>query len=205
MLRRWQGLGYPRRARDLHGTAARIVANHGGRVPDDLTALLALPGIGPYTARAVLAFAFERDVGVVETNIARVLARVEGERLTMRRAQALADELVPASAGWAWNQALMDLGAAVCRPTPRCADCPIAGRCRWHASGHLEPDPAAGSAGVSTPQAPPYDGSDRQARGRVLRRLVRGPAPEREFAPQIVAGLVADRLVVRAGTDLRLP
>ena len=98
----------------------------------------------------------------------------------------------------------MDLGAAVCRPEPRCADCPIAGRCRWHGSGHLEPDPAAGSAGVSTRQAP-YAGSDRQARGFVLRRLVRGPAPEDEFAPQIVATLVADRLVVRSGSDLRLP
>ena len=126
VLRRWQGLGYPRRARDLHDAAALIVADHGGRVPDDLTALLALPGIGPYTARAVLAFAFERDVAVVETNIARVLARVAGERLTMRRAQAMADALVPIGAGWAWNQALMDLGAAVCRPSPRCADCPLA-------------------------------------------------------------------------------
>ncbi len=114
-----------------------IVADHGGRVPDELAALLALPGVGPYTARAVLAFAFERDVAVVETNIARVLARVAGERLTMRRVQAMADALVPVGAGWAWNQALMDLGAAVCRPVPRCGDCPVAGRCRWHASGHL--------------------------------------------------------------------
>ena len=96
-------------------------------MPDDLAALLALPGVGPYTARAVLAFAFERDVAVVETNIARVLARVAGERLTMRRAQAMADALVPAGAGWAWNQALMDLGAAVCRPVPRCGDCPVGG------------------------------------------------------------------------------
>src|SRR5262245_36818940 len=70
VLRMWQGLGYPRRARDLHGAAGRIVAVHSGEVPDDLDALLALPGVGPYTARAVLAFAFERDVAVVETNIA---------------------------------------------------------------------------------------------------------------------------------------
>jgi A/G-specific adenine glycosylase len=204
VLRTWQGLGYPRRARDLRDAAALIVADHGGRVPDDLPALVALPGVGPYTARAVLAFAFERDVAVVETNIARVLARAAGERLTTRRAQAMADALVPVGAGWVWNQALMDLGAAVCRPEPRCAGCPVAGGCHWHASGHLQPDPAVGSAGVSTRQ-PPYDGSDRQARGRVLRRLARGPAPVDGFPARIVAGLVADRLAVRAGSDLRLP
>ncbi len=84
---------------------------HDGRLPDDLDALLALPGIGPYTARAVLAFAFERDVAVVDTNIARVLARTVGERLTPKRAQAVADELVPVGQGWLWNQAFMDLGA----------------------------------------------------------------------------------------------
>ncbi len=87
VLRHWQGLGYPRRARNLHDAATAMVAEHGGAVPDDLDALRALPGIGPYTARAVLAFAFERDVAVVDTNIARVLARVAGARLTLRQAQ----------------------------------------------------------------------------------------------------------------------
>ena len=82
VLRLWQGLGYPRRARDLHRAAVAIEAAHDGEVPADLDALLALPGIGPYTARAVLAFAYERDVGVVDTNIARVLARTSGERLS---------------------------------------------------------------------------------------------------------------------------
>ena len=85
VLRHWQGLGYPRRARNLHDAATAMVERHGGAVPDDLDALRALPGIGPYTARAVLAFAYERDVAVVDTNIARVLARVAGERLTPRR------------------------------------------------------------------------------------------------------------------------
>ena len=204
VLRTWQGLGYPRRARDLHDAAARIVADHDGRVPDDLTALVALPGVGPYTARAVLAFAFERDVAVIETNIARVLARVAGERLTPRRAQVMADAVVPVGAGWAWNQTLMDLGATVCRPAPCCSDCPVAERCRWHGAGHPAPDPAAGSAGVSSRQSP-YVGSDRQARGHVLRLLARGPAPADDLPPRIVAGLVADRLVVRAGSDVRLP
>ncbi len=125
VLRRWQGLGYPRRARNLHEAATAMVAAHGGEVPDSLDALLALPGIGPYTARAVLAFAFERDVAVVDTNIARVLARTAGRRLTPKEVQRAADELVPIETGWAWNQALMDLGATVCRPTPRCDGCPV--------------------------------------------------------------------------------
>ena len=82
LLRLWQGLGYPRRARNLQAAAVVAVDRHGGQLPDDLEALLALPGIGPYTARAVLAFAFERDVAVVDTNIARILARTAGKRLS---------------------------------------------------------------------------------------------------------------------------
>jgi A/G-specific adenine glycosylase len=204
ILRAWQGLGYPRRARDLHDAAGAIVARHGGRVPDDLAALLDLPGVGRYTARAVLAFAFERDVAVVETNIARILARVAGRRLTLGEVQALADALVPAGAGWMWNQVMMDLGATVCRPQPACAGCPVRAACRWQLAGRPEPDPAVGSAAVSTRQAP-YDGSDRQARGRVLRTLAGGPAPAASFSPRIVAGLIVDRLVVRSGSDLQLP
>jgi A/G-specific adenine glycosylase len=204
VLRAWQGLGYPRRARDLHGAAQVIVARHDGRVPDDLASLLALPGVGRYTARAVLVFAFERDVAVVDTNIARVLARVAGRRLTMGEVQTVADSLVPADAGWAWNQAMMDLGATVCRPVPSCAGCPVRDCCGWQLAGHPDPDPAVGSAAVSRRQAP-YEGSDRQARGRVLRRLTGGPAPADGFPPGIVAGLIADRLIVRTGSELRLP
>ncbi len=202
--RHWQGLGYPRRARNLHDAAALMVARHDGQVPDELDALLALPGIGPYTARAVLAFAFERDVAVVDTNIARVLARVAGARLTPRRVQDAADALVPAGVGWAWNQMLMDLGATVCRPAPRCDDCPLAASCAWHATGHPSPDPATGSAGVSTRQAP-YVGSDREARGAVLRSLLDGARPVVSFDARIVAGLLADRLVARTGDTLHLP
>jgi A/G-specific adenine glycosylase len=204
LLRRWQGLGYPRRARNLRDAAALMHVRHGGAVPDDLDALRALPGIGPYTARAVLAFAFERDVGVVDTNIARVLARVAGERLTLRRVQEAADSVVPHGDGWAWNQMLMDLGATVCRPIPHCDGCPLAPSCAWHVAGHPAPDPAAGSAGVSIRQAP-YEGSDRQARGDVLRALHRGPRPADAFPAPIVDGLVADRLVARTGDQLRLP
>jgi A/G-specific adenine glycosylase len=204
VLRLWQGLGYPRRARNLRLAASAVVDRHGGRLPDDLDALLALPGVGPYTARAILAFAFERDVAVVDTNIARILARSGGERLTPARAQAIADELVPIGQGWLWNQVLMDLGATVCRPVPRCDACPLAPSCRWNLAGRPEPDPAVGSAGVSTRQAP-FEGSDRQARGRVLRALGDGPRPVADFDPRIVAGLVADGLVRSDGTTVTLP
>ena len=163
-------------------TAVRVTASNGGRLPDSLDGLLALPGIGPYTARAVLAFAYERDVAVVDTNIARVLARVGGERLTPKRAQAAADAFVPDGAGWTWNQVIMDLGALVCRPTPMCGECPIADSCAWHVAGHPSPDPAVGSAGVSTSQAP-FEGSDRQRRGRVMAALQSGSRPVRDFDP----------------------
>lgn len=204
VLRLWQGLGYPRRARNLHAAATVVAVEHHDVVPDELDALLALPGVGPYTARAILTFAYERDVGVVDTNIARILARASGRRLTAREAQSIADAAVPPGHGWAWNQVLMDLGAAICRPTPRCADCPLAPDCRWHRDGHPDPDPADGSAGVSTRQAP-YEGSVRQARGDVLRRLTLGAAPCSELRADIVAGLVADGLVVVDGDHVRLP
>jgi A/G-specific adenine glycosylase len=99
VLVEWQGLGYPRRARNLWRTAGECCERFGGSVPSDLDDLLSLPGVGPYTARAVQAFAFERDVGVVDTNIARVLARVEGRRLTPAGAQRAADSWVPAGHG----------------------------------------------------------------------------------------------------------
>jgi len=122
----------------------------------------------------------------------------------MRRVQAVADALVPVGDGWAWNQMLMDLGATVCRPSPRCHECPLAVGCAWRSAGFPEPDPAVGSAGVSTRQAP-YDGSDRQARGAVLRALHDGPRPAASFDARIVAGLVADRLVTCTADTLHLP
>ena len=204
VLRLWQGLGYPRRARNLRESAIQVVERHDGRLPDDLDALLALPGVGPYTARAVLALAFECDVAVVDTNIARVLARATGERLTPSRAQSIADGLVPAGHGWVWNQGLMDLGATVCRPRPRCDRCPVSPTCSWHVAGHPEPDPAVGSAGVSTRQAP-FEGSNRQARGRVLAALHAGPCDVADFDERILATLVADGLVEIESSTARLP
>jgi A/G-specific adenine glycosylase len=170
----WAGLGYNRRAVNLHRAAIAVRDEHGGALPDDLAGLLALPGVGPYTARAVLAFAFERDVGVVDTNAARVLARWDGGALAARRVQELADASVPAGHGWAWNQAMLDLGATVClRRRPRCEACPVAAGCAWARAGHPEPDPADGSAGVSGGQSR-FEGSDRQGRGRLVAVLRQG-------------------------------
>lgn len=173
VITRWAGLGYNRRALNLHRCAREAVAIHGGTLPDDLDALLALPGIGPYTARAVLAFAYERDVGVLDTNAARVLARTAGRSLTLREAQARADALVPPGQGWAWNQGMLDLGAAVCTArAPRCETCPVRRSCSWARAGRPEPDPAVGSAGASGRQSR-FEGSDRQGRGRLVDALRR--------------------------------
>lgn len=203
VLRLWQGLGYPRRARNLHA-AAGVVAAHGA-FPDTLEGLLGLPGVGPYTARAVLAFAFEVDAAVVDTNVARVLARVSGRTMTAREVQAAADATLPPGEAWAWNQCLMELGALVCRPTaPECGTCPLAAGCAWRGDPQV-PDPAVGTAGVSVRQAR-FDGSDRQARGALLRALGAGPVrPEAaaevmargpETAARIVAGVIGDGLCI---------
>jgi len=204
VLRLWQGLGYPRRAKHLHATATTVVDVHDGALPESLADLLELPGIGPYTARAVLAFAFEHDVAVVDTNIARILARTAGERLTPKRAQAAADALVPLGEGWVWNQVLMDLGALVCRPVPKCEECPVATSCVWASAGRPSPDPAVGSAGVSAKQ-PRFEGSNRQRRGLVLRALAVSPQRNDLYEHDVVEQLVADGLVVRRGDLIELP
>jgi A/G-specific adenine glycosylase len=227
VLRLWAGLGYNRRALNLHGAAVAVVERHGGALPNDLPSLLALPGVGPYTARAVLAFAFERPVGVVDTNVGRVLARWTGRRLRPAEAQLLADRLAHTAAAdggagavsrsWVWNQAVMELGGTVCRPRrPRCEACPVRPWCGWAAAGLAPPDPADGSAGVSTGQ-PRFEGSDRQGRGRLVDALCRGPVAIADVAAvmgwpgdaaradRVAVGLIEDGLAVRDGDQLRLP
>jgi A/G-specific adenine glycosylase len=209
VVRAWAGLGYNRRAVSLHGAAVAVVERHGGVFPDDLEALIALPGVGPYTARAVLTFAFGRDVGIVESNTGRVLARVAGRPLSPADAQRFADELVPAGDGWAWNQAMIDLGATVClRRAPRCDECPVVSHCRWHDG----PDPAAPATKQST-----FAGSDRQGRGRLVDAMRAAPVPfdrisdaagwpeDPARAHRIAATLVADGLAIELDGALRLP
>jgi A/G-specific adenine glycosylase len=209
VVRAWAGLGYNRRAVSLHAAACVVVERHRGQVPGTLDDLLALPGVGGYTARAVLAYAFETDAAVVDTNVARVLARVAGRSLRSKEVQAAADAALPAGEAWSWNQVMMDLGATVCAARVwRCHDCPIGevGACAWHASGQSGADPAVGSAGVSGGQSR-FDGSDRQGRGRLVSALRDGPVPigalpatmgwpdDRERATRVLATLERDRLV----------
>jgi len=206
LLRLWKGLGYPRRARALHEAAGRIAA--AGRFPATVEELMDLPGVGPYTARAVAAFAFDRDVAVVDTNVGRTLARISGRRLRPAEAQTLADSLVPVGDAWIWNQVVMDFGATVCTARgPRCDECPVVGRCSWAGAPDRD-DPARGSAGVSARQAR-FDGSDRQARGRLMAALVDGPVPRqslsevmgrsKEVSERLAAALVAEGLCRRDG------
>lgn len=217
VVRMWAGLGYNRRAVNLHRAATAVVTHHGGALPDTIAELRALPGIGPYTARAVMAFAFEADVGLVETNCARVLARaVAGHPMNAAQAQTVADQMVPGGQGWAWNQAVVDLGATLCvKRSPDCTRCPISRNCVWARSGRPVPDPANGTAGASRAQSV-FQGSHRQGRGRLIAALRAGPVDlpgiptaagwpgEPERAHQAAAELVAEGLARRDGDRLRL-
>jgi A/G-specific adenine glycosylase len=215
VIRHWSGLGYNRRAVSLHASACMIMQDFSGRVPNSLPALRRLPGVGPYTARAVLAFAFEAEVAVVDTNVARVLARVCGRSLTAKGAQTAADTALPRGRSWEWNQSLMDLGATLCTARrPLCTACPVSPECAW-LGGH-DIDPAVGSAGVSGGQSR-FEGSDRQGRGRLVRALrdapvapddlsaVMGWPADPERAIRVAATLVDDGLVRVVDRSYRLP
>jgi A/G-specific adenine glycosylase len=179
VIRAWRGLGYNRRALALRATAIRIVEEHEGQVPGSLEPLEALPGIGPYTARAVLAFAFGRPVAPLDTNIRRVLDRALGPLPVNARAlQATADGLVPASHAAAWSHALMDLGASVCGPRePRCDACPIQALCRASSrrSARATLAPGSGPGRHRGSPAPSFPSTNRWLRGRILDRLRDAP------------------------------
>lgn len=215
VVRAWAGLGYNRRALQLRAAASAVAEHHDGRVPDTLAELLALPGLGPYTARAVLAFAHEQDVAVVDTNVRRVLCRaLLGRAASAGELQPVADALVPRGRGWSWNQCLLELGAQRCTArSPGCDACPLVDRCRWRRTDHAAPDPGA----VPTRQSA-FAGSDRQGRGRLVASLRQGPVPatrlaaaagwpdDPERARTVAEGLVADGLAVADGRGgLRLP
>lgn len=136
VLHAWQGLGYYARARHLHATAKIVRDRHGGRLPIDPTAIRDLPGIGRYTANAIATFAFDQSVPIVDANIARLLARIYNYKQpidTSRGREAiwqLASALVPKRRARIFNSALMELGALVCRPQPKCRICPVQNFCR---------------------------------------------------------------------------
>ncbi|MBX3234394.1 MAG: A/G-specific adenine glycosylase [Labilithrix sp.] len=155
VLAAWSGLGYYRRARLLHAGARAVAA---APIPDQRDGLLALPGIGRYTAGAIASIAFGRAVGLVDGNVARVLARLfaiedDMKRGGMKKAEALADELVPRDRPGDWNQALMELGATVCTPrSPACDRCPVARDCRARAEGKVDRLPVLGEKTKPKPQ-----------------------------------------------------
>jgi A/G-specific adenine glycosylase len=148
VLRLWEGLGYYRRARDLHQAARRVVAEHAGRIPDDQVALQTLPGIGRYTMGAILSQAFDQRLPILEANSQRVLSRLFGRVEDPRSAPGrrwlwnTAEALLPTRAVGEFNQALMELGAIVCTPAaPRCPECPLAGLCEARRLGAQEQIP----------------------------------------------------------------
>jgi A/G-specific adenine glycosylase len=211
-LRLWSGLGYPRRCRNLQATAVVLHEQFNDQMPSSLDELLQLPGIGQYTARAVLAFAHRADVAVVDVNVSRVLSRLEGVPMKARALQNFADELVPQGLGWEWNQVMMDFGARHCTVrSPLCDSCPVRTQCKYKGVGD---DPAQLSAGVSKPQ-PRFEGSDRQARGRALRAVgdgsqritdvIEAMRVDEGRAEKLIASLVDEGLLQRAGNTITLP
>jgi A/G-specific adenine glycosylase len=184
VLRAWHGLGYNRRALNLWRAAKQIVEEHQGRVPADLAGLEALPGVGPYTARAVAAIAFGVPVGAVDTNVRRVLGRIvagDAAALTASAMQLLADAAVPRDRPGPWTHALMDLGASLCGPsTQLCGSCPAQTWCRFSRAGSTRRRlaatgrPGRGSPGSGTSarsSAVPFPATSRWLRGRIVARL----------------------------------
>jgi A/G-specific adenine glycosylase len=212
VIRAWSGLGYNRRAVDLQ-RAARAIVESGGAVPSDVPSLQALPGVGPYTARAVAAIAFGRAVGAVDVNVRRVLGRLttgESAPVPARVVQTAADALVDPSRPGDWTHALMDLGATVCRPgRPACGACPIRAWCAFPGPARVAaPPPALEPARPIGPRrAVPFAATLRWLRGRIVERLCSEPpgtgvafhGPLGLHPPEAVsaalASLVADGLV----------
>jgi A/G-specific adenine glycosylase len=182
VLREWSGLGYNSRAIRLQAIARHVVAEHGGRMPAEVAALLALPGIGDYTARAIACFAYEQDVPVLDTNVRRVLHRVLAgpdapkPAIGDRQLWALAERAVPAGRGYDWNQALMDFGSTICTARkPACLVCPLRPVCKaapFIATALAEQQGTRRRAARTDPGAAvPFTSTNRYFRGQTLRVL----------------------------------
>ena len=214
VIRAWGRLGYPRRAIRLHACAGVLLARHGGAVPSDVALLLALPGVGAYTARAVATFAFGQRHPVVDTNVRRLVSRAVGGSpgggaATSTSDLVAAEALLPASAARAAraSAAFMELGALVCTArTPTCGVCPLRSVCAWRLAGQ----PASSGGPTRRPQT--YEGTDRHVRGLLLALAREAPGgveravldavwPEAEQRHRALAGLVEDGLMVRIVPD----
>ncbi len=212
-LRRWSNLGYPRRALRLHQSAQILSTQHHNTVPDTYEQLVALPGVGDYTANAILAFAFNKPTVVVDINVRRVLARAwlgfaHPANSYSAVERKLAHKLVPANPQLAplWAAGSMELGALVCTATnPTCSQCPMNATCTWFTAG------APDNAIKPTTQAK-YEGSDRQERGRILRELrathfpvaigtLRQGAADSQQFERALNSLLADSIIVDIPPD----
>ena len=199
VLRLWSGLGYNRRALALQAPAA-VVARDGW--PRTVEGLLALPGVGPYTAAAVASFAYDVQAAAVDTNVRRVIERLDRRRRRAPELARRAQALVPAGRAADWNQALMELGATVCTArAPACAACPAAS-CRSRGR------PASAPV-VRRGERVRFEDTDRYVRGRVVAALVAGDGLPGGIEPgrleRALDGLARDGLVVRDGAAVRLP
>lgn len=201
LIRLWGGLGYQRRAFNLQ-RAARDIDRHGW--PTDVEGLMSLPGVGPYTSAAVACFAFGASVPAVDTNLRRILSRWHGHALQARELDEVASAEMDTIDASAWNQAMMDLGASICRPRdPRCAGCPVE---QWCDDPSIYQPPARQSR---------YEGSVRQARSAIVRELARSsPVTESELAIAVglesstvaaaIVALVSEQIVEYHRNEVRL-
>ncbi|HEY0582455.1 MAG TPA: A/G-specific adenine glycosylase [Chloroflexota bacterium] len=181
-IRQWQGLGYNLRAVRLHDIACQVMTEYGGRLPTDVAGLLSLKGVGRYTAGAVACFAYEQPVAMVDTNVRRVLSRVFG--VAPAEVEPVADQVVPAQHAYPWNQALMDLGATLCRARgPLCLACPLVGVCQ----GPTWPVPSR----AASPAVEKFHGSRRYYRGRLVEALRSLPHGQAMALADLVAAVAA--------------
>ncbi|NJN17144.1 MAG: A/G-specific adenine glycosylase [Oscillochloris sp.] len=214
VIRLWAGLGYNRRAINLQRAAQTVWAQYGGQFPRSVAELRALPGVGPYTAGAVACFAFEQDVAFMDTNIRRVLGRLligedDAPRPPDQVLLELGAQLIPAGAGWAWNQAIMELGALICTAAaPACRRCPLRSECRSFADrqaadealvltmGEVSGAPTRKLRRVAERKSEPYVGSRRWYRGRIVAALREVPAGATislaDLGPQVKPDYAAD-------------
>jgi A/G-specific adenine glycosylase len=239
VIRAWAGLGYNRRAVNMQRAARAVVNEYGGQFPRDLAALLNLPGVGPYTAGAIACFAFEQDVAFMDTNIRRVIHRLfvgpeEYGSAGDARLLAIGQAAVPPSHAWAWNQAVMELGALICTAgAPACWRCPVQTYCRAYAARRAADEQIFSNSAtpelrrqrrVGERREAAYAGSNRFYRGRVidaLRQLAPGQAlPLSQLGVRVkdgfsdgdlpwlrglLEGLARDGLVALEGEQARLP
>ena len=229
VLRAWKGLGYNSRALRLKRAAEAVVSEHGGRMPQDRDALLALPGVGAYTASAIRAFAYDLDDAPVDTNVRRVVHRLafgleHPPQANGAELDRLARALVPPGSAHDWSSAMMDLGAAICTArAPKCLLCPLQAQCAAAPVDGAALDRARAASASKRAPAVPFEQTARYARGRVVDRLRELPAGERislldlhrdlgpalpgktvEEVGALVAALERDGLIARSGDRVAL-